>query len=136
MNQLYGKARQSILEAGIAFLTDNIKAVLVNIAGGHYVVSIDVDQYLSAIASGDRVAISGNLASKTSTLGVADAADITFTAVTGAVCGAIVIYKDTGDPATSPLIAYLDSATGLPVLSNGGDIVLQFSNDVSKIFKL
>jgi len=135
-NALYGKGRQSILEGGVAFLADNIKAALVNIAGGHYTLAIDSDQYLAAIAAGDRVAISGNLTSKTSTLGVADAADITFPTVSGAVCGAIVIYKDNGNPATSPLIAYIDTATGLPVTPNGGDITVQFDNGSNKIFKL
>lgn len=35
---------------------------------------------------------------------------------------AIVIVKDTGTEATSPLIAYIDTATGLPIAPNGGDI--------------
>ena len=33
-----------------------------------------------------------------------------------------MIYKDTGSEATSPLIAYIDTATGLPITPNGGDI--------------
>src|SRR5690348_12249808 len=112
---LYDLGRQAFLEGTVAILTDNIKAVLVNIAGGHYTVNLATDQFLSAIASGDRVATSGNLASKTSTAGVFDAADVTWSAVTGSACGAIVLYKDTGVAGTSPLIAYIDNATGLPV---------------------
>src|SRR5438094_347328 len=84
--------------------------------------TLATDQFLSAIASGDRVATSGNLASKTSTAGVFNAANVTFTAVSGAACGALVLYKDTGAAGTSPLIAYIDTATGLPVTPNGGDI--------------
>ena len=33
----------------------------------------------------------------------------------------IVIYKDTGTEATSPLLAMIDTATGLPITPNGGD---------------
>jgi hypothetical protein len=34
------------------------------------------------------------------------------------------------------LIAYIDSATGLPILPNGGDITVVFSSGASKIFAL
>lgn len=77
------------------------------------------------------------LASKTITGGVFDAADVTFTAVSGATVEAYVVYKDTGTPSTSPLIAYFDSASsGLPVTPNGGDITITFDNGASKIFAL
>ena len=62
------------------------------------------------------------LTAKATTGGAADAADCTFTAVSGATINAIVICKDTGTEATSPLIAYIDTATGLPITPNGGDI--------------
>jgi hypothetical protein len=133
-NALYGKGRQAILEGSIAILTDNIKVVLVDAAD--YTVSIDVDQFLSDVAAGGRVATSGNLASKTSTLGVFDAADVTLTSVTGDVSEALVIYKDTGSAATSPLIAYIDSATGLPVTPDGNNITITWDNGSVKIFKL
>jgi hypothetical protein len=76
------------------------------------------------------------LASKTTTSGVADAADVTFTAVTGASAEALIIYKDTGSTATSPLIAYIDTATGLPVTPNSGDINIIWDSGANKIFKL
>ena len=43
---------------------------------------------------------------------------------------------DTGIQTTSRLIAYIDSATGLPILPNGGDISVAFSSGSSKIFAL
>lgn len=135
---LYGKGREAIA-GSLDLSADNIKAVLVhNSAGGtSYTVSIDVDQFLSDIAAGARVATSANLASKTLTLGVFDAADVTFTSVTGVQVDIIVLYKDTGSAATSPLIAYIDAATsGLPVVPNGGDITVQWDNGANRIFKL
>src|SRR5574338_421363 len=46
-------------------------------------------------------------------------------AVTGDVSEAILVYKDTGVEATSPLIAYIDTvSSGLPVTPNGGDITI------------
>lgn len=134
-NAVYGKYRQLCLEAGgVAWLTDNIKAVLVDTAA--YTVSIDVDQFLSDIPIGARISTSANLGTKTSTLGVADAADVTFTAVTGTSIEAIVIYRDTGSAASSNLIAYIDAATGLPLTTNGGDVTIAWDNGANKIFKL
>jgi hypothetical protein len=133
-NALYGKGREKFLNADIDWAADNIKIVLVDVAD--YTVSIDTHEFLSDIAAGARVATSGNLASKTSTLGVADAADVTLTAVTGDQSEALVIYKDTGSAATSPLIAYMDTATGLPVTPNGADITITWDNGSNKIFKL
>lgn len=54
--------------------------------------------------------------------GVFDHADVTYTAVTGASCESLDYYKDSGVAGTSPLIMNIDSATGLPVTPNGGDI--------------
>jgi hypothetical protein len=133
-NALYGKGRQKFLEGGIAWLTDNIKAVLVDAAD--YTVSINTHEFLSDITAPGRVATSGNMSTKTSTLGVADVADFTFTAVTGDPSEVIVFYKDTGSAATSPLIAYIDTATGLPVTPNGGDINVQIDNGSNKLFAL
>lgn len=101
-----------------------------------YTLAIDTDEFLSDIPSGARITTSGNLASKTATLGVADAADVVFSSVSGASCEALVIYKDTGAAGTSPLIAYIDTATGLPVTPNGGDITCVWDNGSNKIFKL
>lgn len=141
-NALYDKYRQACLDytdaglsAPIQFNADTIKAILVNIAGGHYTVNLATDQFLSSILIADRVSTQ-TLATKTTAAGVANAATTTFTAVTGAACGALVIYKDTGSAATSPLIAYIDTATGLPVTPGGGDIIWTWDAGANKIFKL
>jgi len=133
-NALYGLGREKFLNADIDWAADNIKVVLVDT--NDYTVSINTHEFLSDVAAGARVATSSNLASKTSTLGVADAADVTFTAVTGDQSEALVIYKDTGSAATSPLIAYIDTATGLPVTPNGADITVTWDNGSNKIFAL
>ena len=61
---------------------------------------------------------------------------MTFTSVSGPSIEAIVIYKDTGSEATSPLIAYIDTATGLPITPNGGDIIVTWDNGANRIFKV
>ncbi len=131
---IYDLGRKAFMDGDIAILTDNIKTVLVDTAT--YTANQATDQFLSDIGAGERVATSGNMASKTSTAGVFDAADITYSSVTGDVSEALVIYKDTGVAATSPLLAYIDSATGLPVTPNGGDITITWDSGANKIFKL
>lgn len=133
-NAMYDLGRQGFLDGSIDWDTDNIKCVLVDAAD--YTVNLTTHQFLSDVAAGARVATSGNLASKTVASGVADAADVTFSAVTGDPSEALVIYKDTGSAATSRLIAYIDTATGLPVTPNGGDITVAWDNGSNKIFKL
>ena len=133
-NALYGLGRQAFLDADIDWSANDIKAILVDTA--LYVVAINTDQFLSIIAGGAIIATSANLSGKTSTLGTADANDVTFSAVSGATVEAVVIYKDTGVAATSPLIAYIDTATGLPVTPGGGDIIVQWSSGANKIFTL
>lgn len=133
-NSLYGLGREKFLNGDIDWAVDNIKVILVDAAD--YTVSINVDEFLDDIPGGAIVATSSNLSSKTSTLGTADAVDITFSAVTGDQAEALVVYKDTGSAATSPLIAYIDTATGLPVTPSGGDITVRWDSGANKIFTL
>jgi hypothetical protein len=134
-NAIYGISRKAFLDGGIDLLSDDIRTILIDAAD--YTVSIDTDDFLADIPAGARVAVSGALTSKTTTLGVFDAADITFSSVTGDVSEALVIYQHTGVDATSELIAYIDTGvTGLPVTPNGGDITVTWDSGSDKIFKI
>ena len=129
---LYAAAKKSFLDADIDMLVDNIKCVLVDSAD--YTVNLATHDFLNDVAAAGRVATSGNLASKTTTGGTFDAADVVLTTVTGDSSEAIIVYKDSGVESTSDLIAYIDSGTGLPVTPNGGDITIQWN--ASGIFSL
>lgn len=133
-NALFDKARQRFLEGQFNWTTDTIKAVLVDT--GTYTPNLSAHEFLSDIGTGARISTSGSFTGKATTGGAADANDVTFTSVTGASIEAIVLYKDTGTDATSPLIAYIDTATGLPITPNGGDIIVTWDNGANKIFKL
>lgn len=133
-NALYDKGREGFLDGSIDWDTQLIKVILVDAAD--YTVNLATHEDLADVPAGAREATSAGFASKTVTAGVADAADITFSAVTGDVCEALIIYYDSTVEATSRLIAYIDSATGLPVTPNGGDITVQWDSGANKIFKL
>lgn len=133
-NALYDAGREAFLDGNISWSTDDIKVVLVDT--NDYTVDLAAHDFLDDIPAAARVATSGNLASKTVTDGVADAADVTLSSVTGDESEALVIYKDTGVESTSNLIAYIDTATGLPVTPNGGDITITWDGGANRIFRL
>lgn len=108
-NALYPKAKEAFLNADIDIASDTITIALIDT--GEYTYSSS-HQYRSDIANA-AVISTATLSNKTTTDGVFDADDATFTSVTGANCEALVIFQNTGDQATSRLIAYIDSATGL-----------------------
>lgn len=83
------------------------------------------DQDLADIAAGARIATSSAVGTKTvgtAGTGAFDHDNVTFSAVSGASVESIDYYNHTGTESTSQLICNIDSATGLPVTPNGGDI--------------
>lgn len=133
---LYDAGRNAFAQGGIVWKASGgstIKCVLLTSA---YTVNLSTHANLSDITAGT-VATSAALTLIDSSAGVCDANDVTFSAVTsGSTVTHFVLYKDTGTPSTSTLISHHDSATGLPVTTNGGDITITWDNGANKIFKL
>lgn len=133
-NALYDKGREGFLDGSIDWDTNDIRIILIDEADD--TIDLAVDDNLDDRAGAARVATSSALGSKTVTNGVADAADVTFSAVTGDPAESIDGYKHTGTESTSRLIFNIDTATGLPVTPNGGDITVTWDSGSNKIFKL
>jgi hypothetical protein len=132
-NTLYDNARELFATAGLSWTAATIKATLID--SGSYPFNATHTHY-DDVSGGGIVATSSAFTAKTATGGACDAADVTFTAVSGASVEAILIWSDSGTPSTSPLIAWIDTATGLPITPNGGDIIVVWDNGANKIFKL
>ena len=114
-SQLYPKGAAHILGAAtkVDLVADTIKCLF-------YASTFNsAHEFVSDLTGASIVARSGGLASKTVTLGVFDANDITVTAVSGSAFSELVLVKDTGADATSPLIAIFDISTFTPT---GGDV--------------
>lgn len=122
-NAIYPKWKEAVIQGSAnSSLAGNVKAILVDTADYTYSAAHD---FLDDVPSAAIVATSANLGTKTYTNGTFDTADFTFTAVTGDVSEALIIYIDTGSAATSRLVCYRDTnVTGLPVTPNGGDITV------------
>jgi hypothetical protein len=102
--------------------TDSIKVILRD--EGADALNL-ADEDLADIVAGARIATSAAVASPTVgtvAVGTFDHANVTFTAVSGASVESLDYFKDSGTESTSPLVCNIDSATGLPVTPNGGDI--------------
>lgn len=132
-NAIYPKGLEGLLE-DINFKDDTIKVAIGR--GG----SFNAAHSTLADLTGDGFTVVGTaatLATKTTTLGVADAADTVLgSPAAGPDLTALVIYKDGGTPATSRLLVWFDTGTGLPVTPDGGEITAQWDSGANKIFKI
>lgn len=143
-NALYNKARMKFLNAEIDWDNDSIYAALIDTtgaSGGTYSADLAAHEFLSSIPA-DCIRSRTVLPNRSITAdGSADSDDLTFTGVTyytGASINAIVIYKNVGpdNDATSPLIAWIDTAQGFSIVPNGGDINVVWDGGINRIFRL
>lgn len=119
-SQLYPKGAAHILGLAtkVDFVADNIKILFYSSAFS------SAHEFVSDLTGGSIIARSGNLAGKTVTSGVLDANDLTVTAVSGSAFTHVILYKDSGADASSPLVAIFDIASFTPT---GGDISVIFN---------
>jgi hypothetical protein len=136
-NALFGPGREGFLAGEIDWDTAVIKCILLR----SYTYD-STDKFVSDLSGASIVATSAAFGTKTVTNGTADAADVTFSAVSaGAAITNAVIYQSSavgggGDVANTlqRVIAFIDS--GFPVTPNGGDITIAWDNGANKIFTL
>lgn len=118
------------MEADYDLTADTIKCALVT----GYTPNIDTHDFFDDVSgteeSGTGYTAGGaTLASKTVTLdttddeGVFDADDVVFTGLDVGTPSHAILYKDTGTPATSLLISYIE----LGVASNGSNYTIAFN---------
>jgi hypothetical protein len=137
-NALYGLGRAGIL-AGTFSGASAICAMLVKTG---YSVTINTDQYLDTVSTSynnGKFTGAGNagIANKTYTLGVLDGDDFSITATAAVVTIAIVLYVYNASDGAAALIAYIDTATGLPFTPAASQTVnITWDSGANKIFKL
>jgi hypothetical protein len=137
-NQVYGKAREAWAGGLINWGTGTTGAAIhldfVDLAD--YTVSIASHEFRSSVPVGARVATAGPLVGKSATLGALDATDHTVTGVTGDQFEAVILFVNTGSDATSRLLIFIDTASGLPGTPVGGDFTVAWDNGANKIATL
>ncbi|HMN11165.1 MAG TPA: hypothetical protein PKD55_02425 [Bellilinea sp.] len=134
-NGRYSRGRQAFGDGEVNWTADDIRVVLVDT--GLYTVDLALHDFLDDIPAGARVAtLSASLGGKSNSGGVLDANDATFPLVSGSTAEALVVYRHTGTEATSVLLFYIDTATGLPVTPNGDDVVISWDNGANRIIRI
>ena len=104
----------------------NIKAALVDAAD--YTVNLATHEFRDAtgLSTGIEETSANMTLTDAAVDGVCDASDVTFTGTTGDTCEGILVYRDVGSAATDLLIAWWDTASGLPV-TLGGDVTVTWN---------
>lgn len=132
-NALYNSGKQALLRGELNLQDSAIAAALVSIG-----YSFDANLHTNTTSITAHILGTPQvLTAKTTANGVFDAADITYLALTaGAQARAVVLYRDTGVAATSTLVAFIDTISGFPLATNGGDVTIQWDNGAFRIFSL
>mgnify|MGYP003577367091 CR=1 FL=1 len=133
MSYLFDKGRNRFLTGDLDWVDHVVRAVLAD--SGAYTPNQNTDEFYSIVPA-PAIVSTVDLTGKSAVNGVADANDATWQLVTGPQSEYIILYRFNTAAGDSPMIALIDSATGLPVTPNGGDIVVRWSELSNKIFKL
>jgi hypothetical protein len=144
-NALYDKGRNAFAKGEIHWLASTGDTIRICFVKSAYSQDLSNHEFFTDL--GNNVVGNNGSSSRTScpalTLidpiaGVCDAEDVVFSAIPDTVgqLDNLVIFKDSGSDATSQLLAYIDTATGMPFTPSGSDITVQFDNGSNKIFKL
>lgn len=136
---LYDKGREKI--AGTAttqvnWMTDTIKVALVT---NGYSPSLSTHEFLTDLGA-NTAGTAQTLTTPGNTAGVLSGDNLTWSGgaapTTGLTVSYLAIYKSTGTAGTSPLLGLIDTATGLPLSTNGGSVSVTWSTGVNKIVKV
>lgn len=120
--------KNGLWNSGLPDLTTlAIKGMFIDHADDTPVVGDDFIDDILAAARVPAIASCPALASKTNgvvAVGTFDAADLTFTALTGDASESLILFEDSGVETTSDLVARWDTATGLPLTPSGGNVTV------------
>ena len=129
---LYDKGREGFLDGSIDWDTDDVRVALVE-STYTFVAAHDFMDDLGTNDNGRSAALTG----KTVTNGVANAASTSLTATSAVACNALIVYQYNASDTAARLIAYIDSATGLPFTPAASQTVnIAWDTGANKIFKL
>lgn len=147
MAGVYNRAKKRLLDGSLNFASDTIKVMLVTNA---YAFNADHDfvnqvsaaevagsGYTGGFAGSGRKTLGSKVVNEDDAgdRGYFDAADVTWSGINVGSVQAAVLYEEGTSDADSSLIAYIDSG-GFPVVTNGGDFVIQWSPSPVGILQL
>ncbi len=132
-NLLYPKFKESLLKGEIDLVNNDVVAVLVDAADYTYSAAHTT---MADVPAAARVSVTAPLTGKTVVDGVFDAADSVYPSASGDESEVVIVATGSGSLETFKLACYIDTATGLPVIPNSGNINAVWDNGANKIFKV
>lgn len=133
VNAIYPKGREKFLTGQVDWLTDDIVVIGVDSTYAYSAAHEFVDDLTGIVFTSDPVT------GKDATDGIADCDDLTVVSVSGNDVEALIFAADSGVDATSPVICVLGrTATSvlITVTPDGGNILINWPNGATKIFRL
>ena len=132
-NLVYPKFKNALLNGDVDMDAVTIQCVLVDLADYTYNAA---HEFLTDLPAAARVAQVGLANPNVGVIadGVFDGDDVVFNTVSGDEAEAVVLYVDTGVEGTSRLVGFIDTAPGLPITPNGGNIPINWN--ASGIFQI
>jgi hypothetical protein len=138
-NALFDKGREGFLTASHGWLAGSVPGTWVPYIFGSFNVNLNTNTFLSDVPNTVWRARGTYLTTKGVAAGVASAAN-TLVAAVGSAGSATAVWiglvNETNASNTSLLGAYIDTATGMPFLPNGGDVQINWDTGANMIFKL
>lgn len=123
-NSLYNQYLEDLLNGVYDTVTANIGAALLNNSASFN----NANTHLSDVNS-NQIGSVVDLTGVTLTTTTISANSVTFTGISASLTvKAVVIFRDTGTPSTSQLIAWFDTGTGFPLTTDGSDITVNWNN--------
>lgn len=133
-NAMYPLARQAFADGDLDWTGTDWRIALM---ADTYAYS-DAHEFYDDV-SAHTLAVSANLSAKTNVFGVCDAADVTLASVPADDARAIIVYQWTGVAATSRVVIFYDTtaaATLITLATDGGDVLVRWSNGPTKMFRV
>lgn len=126
-NRAFILGTEAFLEGNIDALTDTLACAMFTAA---YTPNTNTDQFYSTpIASGGLIGTKITLTTVTGSGGTLSADNTVFPSVTGgSTVTQLVVFKDTGTNGTSKLIGLVDTAAGLPLLTDGNNVTVAWAS--------
>jgi len=135
-NFIYGKAKEALFNGLFSIQNNSFKVLLVN---NSYVPNELSHTFVSDINSSFIKNRSQNLVNLTNNYGVIDADDVIIDSHDGTAFNAVVLYQVGFSDSNSRLLAYIDTATGIPYSGSnatGIPITIVWSNGPNKIIRI
>lgn len=131
-NAIFPKGKQNLLAGNVDMDANDIRVMLVRSTYSYD----GADEFVADLGAVDN-GRTGALTGKTVTDGVFDADDTSLTATAANASNALVVFVHTGSDATARLLAYIDTATGLPFTPAASQVVnIAWDAGANKIFAL